>query len=282
MPTTAYIPYCGPPPAPGAATWNLDPVLLAAFAASAILYAGGARAAGATRGERACFAAGWLVLALAFVSPLCQIGVALFSARAGQHVLATLVAAPLIVRGRGGLVFRALRPHLPRVRRHGPASASMNAGKSAPTAALALGPALFAAALWTWHLGPPYDATLTSDAIYWAMHASLFGAALLLWWGLLRAPRDLGFAAILVALATGLQMTLLGVALTFAEGAWFASHLATTAAWGLTPLEDQQLGGLVMWMPGMVLMLANALLAFAAALRGLEARAPGWSGPDGR
>lgn len=264
--SATYIPYCGPPPIPGAATWNLDPVLIAAFAAAAIGYARGARAAGATRAERGSFAAGWAVLVVAFVSPLCQIGVALFAARVGQHVLATLVAAPLIVFGRGGLALAGLLPRPPK----------RLAPTTAPAAALAVGPVAFALMLWTWHVGPPYDATLTSDAIYWAMLLSLFGAALLLWWGLLRAPRDLGFAAILVALATGMQMSLLGLALTFAEGPWFASHLATTAAWGLTPLEDQQLGGLTMWMPGMILMVANALLAFWAALRRLEARAPGW------
>ncbi|WP_043538637.1 cytochrome c oxidase assembly protein [Salinarimonas rosea] len=257
-----YVPYCGPAPLPGEAGWNLDPVLLVAFAAAAIGYARAAGPGGASRAERAAFTAGLATLALAFVSPLCQLGVALFSARVGQHVLATLVAAPLMVWGRGGLALAGLAPRSRRDARGGGTSGG----------ALALAPVAFALALWTWHLGPPYDATLTSDAIYWAMHLSLFGAALALWAAIIRAPARLSGAALLAAALTGLQMTLLGVALTFAEAPWFAAHLATTAPYGFTPLEDQQLGGLAMWMPGMVLLLANALLAFALMLRRVETR----------
>jgi putative membrane protein len=263
MPTAAYVPYCGPAPVPGALTWNLDPFLIAAFLVAAIGYARGARAVDAPRLERASFAAGWLVPVLAVVPPVCQLGIALFSARVAQHVLATLVAAPLIVWGRGGLALAGLSPRAP-----------SRAVRSAPAGVLVAGPVLFAAALWIWHLGPPYDATLTSHATYWAMHLTLFAAALLLWWGLLRAPGAAAFPAILVALATGVQMSLLGVALAFAQGPWFAAHLATAPAWGLSPLEDQQLGGLIMWMPGMVLMVSNALLAFWIALRRLDARSP--------
>ena len=88
-----YIPYCGTPPLPGSASWNLDPVLIL------LLLAAGAwgmmRLRGAGPARQAAFASGWLVLVLALISPICNLSVALFSARVGQHMLLTLVAVQL-------------------------------------------------------------------------------------------------------------------------------------------------------------------------------------------
>ena len=67
--------------------------------------------------------------------------------------------------------------------------------------------------------------------------------------------------------ATGLQMSLLGALLTFAAVPLFAVHEFTTAAWGLTWLQDQELGGLVMWVPAGLLLTGYSALAFGAALR---------------
>lgn len=91
-PTPAY---CGAPPLPGGATWNLDPLLLAALLAGLALAWGPAGRGG---GRRALLA-GWALLAGALVSPLCSLSVALFSARVGQHLLVVLGAAPLLAVG---------------------------------------------------------------------------------------------------------------------------------------------------------------------------------------
>jgi putative membrane protein len=64
-----------------------------------------------------------------------------------------------------------------------------------------------------------------------------------------------------------LQSTLLGALLTFAGGTWYTAHLTTTAAWGVSPQEDQQLAGLIMWIPGGSIYLAAALGLFAAWLK---------------
>jgi caa3-type cytochrome oxidase assembly factor Caa3/CtaG len=98
---TTTVPYCGPPPSPAALwlSWNFDPVLVGALAALACLYAlgctrldqgGGGRGAG----EKAAFYTGWLITALALVSPLCPLSVSLFAVRVGQHMMLTLLAAP--------------------------------------------------------------------------------------------------------------------------------------------------------------------------------------------
>jgi putative membrane protein len=101
-----------------------------------------------SRPEQACFAAGWTILCLALISPLCSLSVALFSARVGQHVVLTLVAAPLIVMGRGeaAIVWTA-----PRLRGLVPATTGFAFALFASAA--------FALALWTWHVPRPYAAT---------------------------------------------------------------------------------------------------------------------------
>jgi putative membrane protein len=229
----ATVPYCGAPPVPGELwrSWNADPVLLLALAVCAL----GALAC--RRPERTAIHAGLLAVAAVTVSPLCRLGVALFSVRVGTHLLLAVVAAPLLARG---LRLRAPSP---------------------PLAGLA-----FATMLWTWHLPGPYDATLRNDAVYWAAQLSLLASAVWLWSGLL-AGSSPPLGAVALALATSAQMGLLGALLTFAPAARFASHLTTTTPWGLTPLEDQQLGGLLCWIPGGAVFLGAGLAATAALLR---------------
>src|SRR3954469_370171 len=155
----ATTPYCGSPPVPGSAAWNLDPILILALIIIPFLYFYRERGSDAAR--KAAFGAGWAALALALVSPLCNLSVALFSARVTQHMIITLIAAPLLV-----LAFEpSLSGH--RVRRE---------------TSFALGSSLvFALVLWIWHMPEPYAATFDSDVVYWAMHLTLFGSAVLLW-----------------------------------------------------------------------------------------------------
>jgi putative membrane protein len=96
------------------------------------------------------------------------------------------------------------------------------------------------------------------------MHATTVGAALVLWIAVFTSSAPLAF---LVLFVTGAQMSLLGALLTFATVPLFSVHEFTTAAWGLTWLQDQQLGGLVMWVPAGLLLTAYSTLPLAAALR---------------
>ncbi len=170
--------------------------------------------------------------ALAFLSPICALSVSLFAARVGQHMILVLVAAPLIA---GALPLRTHR---------------MGLWASA---------AAFMIALWVWHMPVPYDATFHSDAIYWAMHLSLFGTALWLWHELLNHRPVQAFQAVAAGVATTVQMSVLGAILALAGRPFFTAHLATSRAWGLSPMADQQLGGLLMWVPGCILFLWAAL-----------------------
>ena len=99
------------------------------------------------------------------------------------------------------------------------------------------------------------------------MQASLLGSALGFWNAVRLAPIP---GAIVALLATMVQMGLLGALLTFAGSPLYAPHFATTAAWGLGPLEDQQLAGLIMWAPAAAVYLAAAVGVLAGVLRPRE------------
>jgi cytochrome c oxidase assembly factor CtaG len=119
-------------------------------------------------------------------------------------------------------------------------------------------------ALWIWHLPSLYDGAVADGAVHVLEHLTFLATALLFWWIPFRAHgRRLGAGASLLYLfAAVLQGTLLGALLALARHPLYAAHFGTTRAWGLTPLEDQQLAGLLMWVPaGFVYLAALGPLA---------------------
>jgi len=189
------------------------------------------------------FAALWLLLAALFVSPLCALTSALFSARIAHHMALVAIAAPL-------LVF-TLPPQLRDI--------------SWPPALPAVASMVHAVLLWLWHAPAPYAAALADSAVFWGMEASLFGSALLLWSAILSRHTRLG-SALGALLATIVQTGLLGAAITFARTPLYDYHIGSTAPWGLSALADQQLAGLIMWVPAAVPYLFAALALTTARL----------------
>ncbi len=227
------VPYCGLPPSPDAlwSRWNLDPVLIAALATLACAYLLGARRLrgsdrAITRAERAAFCSGWLIVSAALASPLCALSVSLFSARVGQHMILALIAAPLVAAGRPAAALAGLL-----AKPGGPAPSGFE--RSRPAAAPLLAAGVFAALLWFWHAPAPYQATFASTLAYWAMHVSLFGAAVWLWTGLLdRTPARI-VHTLAASLISTVQMGLLGALITLAPRPAYAPHALTTVAWTL-------------------------------------------------
>lgn len=224
-----WTPYCGAGATPTdlLVRWNGDPVALAAFAVG-LVYLWRIRA-GATA---------WSALALAaalFLSPLCALSSALFAARTLHHVLLVAVLAPLIA-------WAALRP-----------------GRGL-LAATAVSTAVF----WAWHAPDAYAFAMRHDGGYWLMQASLAGAAVWFWATVRGATTLAAVGALLVATV---QMGLLGALLTLADRALYSPHAATTLAWGLTPLQDQQIAGLLMWAPAASIYLAVAVGLLARRLK---------------
>jgi putative membrane protein len=224
-----HLPYCGAPPNPGAllTRFNIDPILIIALGLLLWAHLQLARNSRA----RSFALGGWLVAAVAFISPLCALSVSLFAARIAQHMVLLLIAAPMI------------------------AMAWPKRAINGGTWPLWLSAVFFLCALWFWHMPRPYDATFDSSYIYWAMHLTLFGSAILLWRELLQHRRASIADVLAVAMVSSMQMSLLGAVLTLASRPLYFWHLTTTSAWGYTPLQDQQLGGVIMWVPGMVLFL---------------------------
>ncbi len=208
-----------------------------------------------------CFVAGWLSLIIALDSPIHEISEQLFWVHMTQHEILMLISAPLLVLG------RPLAPMLwalPLTWRKS-FSALAQAGPlqemwrviSAPVSVWILS----ALALLIWHAPSLFDRTLQSDVMHAAQHICFLGTALLFWWTLTVHAKRLGYGtALLFVFTTAIYASVLGALLTFANRPWYASYAGTTRAWGLSPLEDQQIGGLIMWVPGGALMLGISLI----------------------
>ena len=257
-----------------AGAWPLEPGVVAPLLLTLGLYLVGVRnlrsRAGpqAFRGRVPLFIAGWVVLAIALASPLHPLGSALFSAHMLQHELVMAVAAPLLVLG------QPVAPTLFAL----PAAWRQPAGQWAggrgvrPVTDLLSHPLvatlLHAAAVLAWHLPALYESTLRSGAMHAAQHASFLVTAIIFWWALLRGgARPRRGAAVIALFITTVYTGGLGALLTVSETPWYTAYGAAAAAWGLTPLEDQQLAGIIMWMPGAGPYLIAALLLVAGWIR---------------
>lgn len=256
-----------------ARAWELDPGVVLPLLISAVLYAlGSRRHFGLTRTQRACFWAGWLSLVIALVSPLHPLGEVLFSAHMVQHEVLMLISAPLLVVSRPLVTFLWALPFEWR-RTVGRCSKNHVVQGSwlwltAPLTAWWI----HALAIWAWHAPVLFGATLKSDSVHAAQHLSFFLSALLFWWALLFAHGRKAYGSgVLYIFTTGVHTGILGALLTFAPRIWYPAYSSTTQAWGLSPLQDQQIGGLIMWVPASLVYLVAGLALFAAWMKESDA-----------
>ena len=257
--------------------WSFEPWVLACLALAAALYGAGLarlwRRAGPGRGVHArralAFAAGWLVTAIALVSPLDGLGAQLFSAHMLQHEMLMVVAAPLFVLGRP---LGAFAWALPPAWRRGIGAFFHRPGWRVPwlvvTAPLAAW-LIHALALWLWHIPTWFQAALVHEGVHALQHTSFLLAALLYWWSVIghAAQRQRG-AAMASLFTTMIHTGALGALLTLSSVVWYPAYGTRTLAFGLDPLEDQQLGGLVMWIPAGAAYVACGLATAAQWLQG--------------
>ena len=192
--------------------------------------------------------AGLAALLIALLPPLHHLGHASFAAHMIQHEVLMIIAAPLLVLSwRNRAWYRA-----------------------SPAAAWVV----HAIALWSWHIPVLFQATLTSGLVHAAQHVSFLGASLLFWDTLIRrTSRESAGAGVFYLFTTALHTGLLGALLTFAPRPWYPAYAGAVNPFGLTALEDQQLGGLIMWVPASLVFVAGGLILFIAWLRESEHRA---------
>ena len=276
---TPIIAHPGQPPAPHDlwVAWNLDPVLLGGFLLAVWAYRRG-QTGGPKRQidswRAGCFTMALVALGLALLSPLDALSSALASAHMVQHLLLMLVAAPLlalsapssaILRGSPLAVRRASGRWRRRLRlTHGNLSVLRH------PAAVWL---LHVGVIWFWHAAGPYDAALGSEPLHLLEHASILVTAVLFWHvvaGFRGAARVSNGLGVLLVFAMAMQSVFLSVLLTFARTPWYSGYATTTAPWGLDPLADQQLAGVIMWIPAGAIYLVAALALLAAWVQASE------------
>lgn len=230
---TRWIPYCGAAPGPEVwlSRWNFDPVLGAVLVLLALALWRAPTSDELTPQRRQSLRGAWVLAFVLFVSPLCALSSAFFTVRVVHHIALVLALAPLLAFG--------LEPWLKRL-----------------PAPLWTSTAIAAMVFWVWHAPAPYAAALSSDSIYWLMQFTLLASAMVFWIAVRRSGPAAAMGAILV---TTVLMGLLGALITFAGRPLYPPHFASAISWGVSPLEDQQLAGIIMWAPGSIAYLAVAM-----------------------
>ena len=257
--------------------WSFAPQVVLPLIGASLLYGHGWWAGRATAEDRdthdtrACFfLAGTLALAVAVVSPLCRLAAELAWAHMVQHVLLVAVAPPLILlacpldvvaRDLPGLSQRAkwLRSQFPQA-----------------VVSVICSTVVYGVSIWFWHIPATYQGALLSEAVHLVLYATLLGASFWFWNAVLHGIRargeqlGVGVAALFLTL---LHTGLLAVLLTLSPRPWYPLMSQNSAAWGLSPLEDQQLAGLIMWVPMSFIYLGAALALAARWIGGTEGAA---------
>lgn len=230
-----WLPYCGSGPTPDGwlNRWNFAPelvFLVALLGLATYFYRERLRTRPATA-ALVCF--GFL-----YISPFCALGSALFTVRIVHDVILAALLAPLIVAG-------------------------MKLDRVVIPGTTAVWTAVHVLTFWLWHAPPLYVAAMSDDAAFWAMQLSIVATAAAWWARIVRTPAPVAATALLATMVT---MGTLGALLVFAERALYAPHWFTTQSWDLSPLEDQQIAGTVMWAPASLVYLLAALVTLYRAL----------------
>jgi putative membrane protein len=226
------------------------------------------------RWQAASFFAGWASAGIALLSPLDRLSEVLFSAHMAQHEILMLIAAPLMVAGR---TFIALLWGMPGHAREAAGRLVRQPWVEGAWDRLT-GPLTVLVAhaliLWVWHVPVLFEAALHNESVHVFQHLGFFLTAALFWWALIHGRYGrLGYGvAVLYVFATAMHTQILGALLTFGTRVWYPTHASRTIAAGVNAVDDQQLAGVVMWIPFGVVFLLVGLALFAAWLGEAERR----------
>ncbi len=245
--------------------WHLDPLMVVTLVVALWIYGRGRRrgrdSAAARRQERR-FVLAIAILGVAALSPLDALSGSLASAHMVQHILLLLVAAPLLAASAPGTT---LLRGMPAVARRAIASWRARSELTSRVSAVVHDPVVVwlvhVVTVWVWHAAVPYDAALTYDTIHALEHATFLITGVLFWRVVVGrvADRVSPGLGVLLVFGMAMQSVFLSALLTFARAPWYAPYGRTTSAWGLQPLSDQQLAGVVMWIPAGLIYVAIAL-----------------------
>jgi putative membrane protein len=287
--TQSGLAHTGAPPAPHDLwqAWNWDPGLIAALLLTVCLYGRGVMAlwqrAGVGRGihwrQIGLFVLGLVALGIALLSPLDALSTALFSAHMVQHMLLLYVAPLLLLVGAPPVLFVWALPRPWRRPVMGWWRQSWWHCLWQRLGIWLLHPmviwGLFGLVLWLWHAPLFYQAAVENRALHRLEHGSFFCTAWLFSWLLVQTWRDktpTSALVLLIIFTTALHSGMLGALLTFATTPLYPIYRVGVAQWGLTLIEDQQLAGVIMWIPVGFFYLVALLLLVARWLQKMEER----------
>ena len=259
----------------GTLGWSFEPGIVIPLVLVAALFARGASLLGGLRHTPGAgyFVGAWVLLLIALMSPLHAASEALFSAHMVQHELLMVVAAPLLALARPLPVLLDGFPRAVHSRIEGvvdrPAVRHAWSQLNRPLLAWLI----HGTVIWVWHIPALFQATLSSDAMHAAQHLSFLGSAYLFWSSLAtESAAERGGLAVLSLFTTAVHTVVLGALISFARHPWYPAYATRVAAWHMSPIADQQLAGLIMWIPASVAYLVAALLLMRRWLRDSEWR----------
>jgi putative membrane protein len=218
------------------------------------------------RRERICFWCGWVTLLGSILPPLDALALQSFAAHMAQHELMMLLGAPLLIAGRP---LSTCLWGLTQILRH-PAAATLQSDVASGLWRLLTAPviawALHGAVIWVWHLPSLYEWAVHNESVHAAQHAMFIGTSALFWWGLIygRYGRAGYGAGVFYVFTTAVHTGILGALLTFAGAPIYGSYVTASASRGADPLADQQVAGLLMWVPAGIVLTLMGLALFLA------------------
>jgi putative membrane protein len=255
--------------------WTLDPVLLVPLGLSLLIFVTGwvrLSSRATTRPSGAgLFLSGWAVLTLALVSPLHEAGEHSFTMHMIEHELIMLVATLLLALSNTGGVLAWGLPKALRLSLGGSWKSPLQSLWKRLTEPITA-TAIQGVVMWVWHAPALFDRALESSGWHIAQHASFFISSLLFWWAMLH-PRARGGYGVSAAclFVTSLIGGALGALMSFSQSPWYADYAAMgMTGIGLDPVADQQLAGLLMWIPGGLVHGIAALALFYRWLKSAE------------
>lgn len=261
--------------------WNLDPVVVIGLLVVAWLYWRGQASAGRPEADAwrpRCFAGAMVAVGVALVSPLDAVSGVLAAAHMVQHIVLLLIVAPLLALSAPLATFVRGSP---RVVHQATARWRKRLGLTRPNLRFLRAPVtvwlLHVGTLWFWHAAAPYDAALGNRVLHVFEHASFLVTGVLFWRvvvGSRVAGRVSNGLGVLLVFAMAMQSVFLSALLTFAQEPWYSGYAATTRAWGLEPLGDHQLAGVIMWIPAGLVYVGTALALLVTWIQATEGEAP--------
>ena len=212
-------------------------------------------AAGPSAAQRASLSGGLLVMFLTLNGPLHDLSdYYLFSAHMVQHLILALVVPPLLIFGTPGWMLRpALRTQWVRA-----LASRVTGGRAAFV--------IFNVTVIVWHLPPLYNTAMAYHPVHIVQHLMFLVTATIMWWPLMsplpELPRLPYPGQLLYCFLMTIPMSIVAVSVTMADHVLYPAYSSAPRVWGLTPLNDQQLGGLIMWVPGGLFFLLVASVVF--------------------